>query len=362
MAEKEGTRISLKKPTFHRKTPSSPELIEIGIIGCTPGYSHISEIYGPQINPVSDKDTTFIRATGMRMTMVWDADEKIAGNFAGKYDVKPVKSYTDMIGKVDAVMLTDIATVPYFYQLSKPYLEAGIPLFLNRPFAYSRKKLYRLMELIKKTGTPVFYGDEFENVKETSTVRKMTADLEPLMAVDATNSMSDYPSHGIHGINWILACIGGGVKRVSYQTPDWKQPNGMVILEYAPRVEGGKVFYAALQEILGGLTSASIKVYGGQGKWYGDDLTWGANTWERYHHVFGPVILNFQRMIEEGRMVQTLENLRHRTEIFLAGFYSHLEKKGAPVALEEVPIDWEAPSNLWDRQAWMSWAKTIDNY
>lgn len=124
MAEKEGTRISLKKPTFHRKTPSSPELIEIGIIGCTPGYSHISEIYGPQINPVSDKDNTFIRATGMRMTMVWDADEKIAGNFAGKYDVKPVKSYTDMIGRVDAVMLTDIATIPYFYQLSKPYLEA----------------------------------------------------------------------------------------------------------------------------------------------------------------------------------------------------------------------------------------------
>ena len=359
MAEQEGTRIAAKKPTFRRKTPSSPELIEIGIIGCTPGLSHISEIYGPQINPISDQNTTFIRATGMRMTMVWDADEKIAGNFARKYDVKPVKSFTDMIGRVDAVMLTDIATAPYFYELSKPYLEAGIPLFLNRPFAYSRHKLYRLLDLVKSTGTPIFYGDEFENVKETATVRKMTADLEPLMAVDATNSMSDYASHGIHGINWILACIGGGVKRVSYQTPDWKVPNGSVILEYAPRAEGGKIFYAALQEIQGGLTSASIKVYG-RGKWYEENLTWGANTWERYHHVFGPVILNFQRMIEEGRMVQSLENLRHRTEIFLAGFYSHLEKKGAPVALEDVPADWEAPSNLWDRPSWKAWAKGKD--
>jgi hypothetical protein len=165
--------------------------------------------------------------------------------------------------------------------------------------------------------------------------------------------MSDYASHGIHGINFVLACVGGGVTRVSYQTPDYKVPNGMVVLEYAPRVKEGKVFYAALQEMMGGLTSASIKIYGDKDI-YEDDLTWGANTWERCHHVFGPILLNFQRVIEEGRMVQSLENLRHRTEVFLAGFYSHMEQNGAPVALTEVPLEWEAPSKIWDSPAWKS--------
>ena len=345
------TYITAKRPTFRRETPSSPDLIEIGIIGCTPGWSHVAEIYGPQINPISGGDPGFIRATGMRMTHVWDPVDRNADGFAKKYGVDRVAAFTDMIGRVDAVMLSDIASVPYFYEIARPYLEAGVPLFLNRPFAYSRRALNRLLELAVSNGTPVFYGDEFEHVKEAVTARKTVTEQEPLRGVDATNSMSDYASHGIHGINWVLACIGGGVTRVSYQTPDYMKPNGLVALEFAPRVEGGKVFYAALQEMLGGLTSASITIYGDK-ETYSDDLTWGANQWERCHHVFGPVLLAFQRMIEEGRMVQSIENLRHRTEVFLAGFYSHLERNGAPVGLEEVPLDWEAPSRIWDSPAW----------
>ena len=358
MAEQQETFLTLGKPTFRRKKPSSAELIEIGIIGCTPGWSHIDGIYGPQINPIEDRGIRYIRTTGMHMTMVWDADPKIAAGFAQKFAVKQMKHFDDMVGKVDAVMMTDIASVPYFYELSKPYLEAGIPLFLNRPFAYSHRKLERLLDLVVMTGTPVFYGDDFEHVKETATVRAKVSELEPLQAVDATNSMSDYASHGIHGINWILACIGGGVQRVSYQTSDWKKPNGSLIMEYAPRVDGGKTFFAALQQMLGGETSASIRLYG-NGKTYEDNLTY-ASRWMRRHTIFGLVILSFQRMVEEGRMVQSIENLRHRTEIFLAGFYSHLEKNGAPVALDEVPTDWDAPSSLWDRPAWKQWAKDKD--
>ena len=351
MTETHETYITAKRPTFRRDSPSSPDLIRLGVIGCTPGWSHVAEIYGPQINPGLDGDTTFIRATGMRMTLVWDPVDRYADEFAKKFGVERVRSFTGMIGRVDAVMLSDIASVLYFYDIARPYLEAKIPLFLNRPFAYSRRTLNRLLDLIVSCGTPVFYGDEFEHVKEAATVRKTVAEQEPLRGADATNSMSDYASHGIHGINWVLACIGGGVTRVSYQTPDYLNPNGLVVLEFAPRTESGKVFYVALQEMLGGLTSASITVYGDKGT-FGGDLTWGANRWERYHHVFGPVILAFQRVIEEGRMVQSIENLRHRTEVFLAGFYSHLKRNGAPVGLEEVPLNWEAPSKLWDSPAW----------
>ncbi len=357
MAEGKGNRLTWRKPLFKRKSPSSAELIEIGIIGCTPGWSHIASIYGPQINPTKEGDTMFIRSTGMRMTHVWDAEEKVASDFAKKFDVKRVKSFDKMVGKVDAVMITDIAAIPYYYTLAKPYLEAGIPMFLNRPFAYSRKELNRLLNLIESCGTPVFYGDEFENVKETRTVRMMAEKMEPLHGVDATNSTSDYPSHGIHGINWILSCIGDGVTRVSYQTHSWKKPNGSLIMEYAPRVEGGKTFYAALQQMGGGVTSASIRLYG-EGGYYEDDLTWGEGRWYRTHFIFGPILMNFQRMIEEGRMIQTLENIRHRTEVFLAGFYSHLEKNGKPVALNEVPENWIAPS-VWDRKTWIEWSKSI---
>jgi predicted dehydrogenase len=139
MPEQKETFITAKSLTFRRSSPSSPELIRLGIIGCTPGWSHVAEIYGPQINPIETGGAGFIRATGMRMTLVWDANPEHAVNFARKYGCETVSAYTGMVGKVDAVMLSDIASVPYFYELARPYLEAGIPLFLNRPFAYSRK-------------------------------------------------------------------------------------------------------------------------------------------------------------------------------------------------------------------------------
>lgn len=34
-----------------------------------------------------------------------------------------------------------------------------------------------------------------------------------------------------------------------------------------------------------------------------------------------------------------------KTQMFIGGFYSLLEKKGAPVALEDIPLFWEIPNS-----------------
>ena len=96
--------------------------------------------------------------------------------------------------------------------------------------------------------------------QEIEHIKREVAAIEPIRGFAAANSMSDYATHGIHGLYMIYACIGGGVKSVAYQTPDWHVPNGHLTFEYEPKEEGGKTFYGSLQEISG--TWGWIRVFG----------------------------------------------------------------------------------------------------
>jgi predicted dehydrogenase len=328
-----------ERPKFKRKSPSAVELMEIGVLIADPGGTHIESIWGPLINPTRDPWT---RLTGMVMTKVWDKNPEFARNFAKKYACRTVENYTDMAGKVDGVILSDFISAHYFYDLAKPYLEAGTPIFINRPFAYSMEKARMIVELSKKTGTPIMSGDTHEYVKEVNIVRNKVKEMEPLTGVQATNSMSDYPSHGIHGIYWLHACLGSGVQAVSYITPDWQKPNGVCVLEYAPRVKDGKVFYASLHQTNTG-TNAAIKLYTSGSNYFQQNFEWEIGEWDRMVFMFLPPVLAMQKMFESGRMPETHESILEKTKVFLTGFYSVAERVGAPVKVDELPENWIAP-------------------
>ena len=74
----------------------------------------------------------------MDITHVWDVDKKAAEEFAKRMDAVVVNKYDDMVGKIDGLILADFGDVPYQHLIAKPYLEAGIPCYISRPFACSR--------------------------------------------------------------------------------------------------------------------------------------------------------------------------------------------------------------------------------
>ena len=54
------------------------------------------------------------------------------------------------------------------------------------------------------------------------------------------------------------------------------------------------------------------------------------------------MLIRMQEMFGTGEMPETYESIYEKAQIFLAGFKSHVEHDGAPVALTEVQ-DWRAP-------------------
>ena len=312
----------------------SSELLRVGVLTCGP-LSHVIGIWGPIINATDGRT----RMTGMTMTHVWDINKDDMDSFAGKCGVQSVENFDDMVGKVDGVILSDFDAVPVFKDLARPYLDAGIPIFINRPFAYSLQDATEMIDLAKKSNTPIMCGSSFEYVKEVEIVREKMKSIEPIVGYVADNSMSDYATHGVHGLYFVYACVGGGVKSVSYQAPSWKSPNGVVILEHEGR-NGSKPFYGCVQEISGAGTNAWIKVYG-RG-FVEQSLWWEGSGWDRDIFLWLPMLLKMQKMFETGEMPETYDSIYEKTQIFLAGFKSHLVEKGAPVALDEIG-DWTAP-------------------
>ena len=203
-------KAAAERTAFKRTSPSSSELINVGILTTTGG--HISKIWGPLINPVNGKT----RVTGMVMTHAWDTNTESLDTFCRTYNAEKVACYDDMIGKVDAVIMADFQSLHWNQDLVRPYLEAKVPIFINRPFASSLKNARDMIDTARRYGTPIMCGSSLEYVQAVDSVRKHIPELGELTGYVADNAMSDYATHGVHGIYFVYACVGGGIKSVSY--------------------------------------------------------------------------------------------------------------------------------------------------
>jgi len=75
----------------------------------------------------------------------------------------------DMLGKVDAVMVT-ARDGKFHPEFARPFVEAGLPLFIDKPFAVDRDEALALAKLAKSKHVPLVGGS---SVKQTYDIRMM---------------------------------------------------------------------------------------------------------------------------------------------------------------------------------------------
>jgi len=131
--------------------------LRIGVIGVsrqsfmTYSWSDIIEATKPG-SPRGNFGMPFL---GMELTHVWDPDAEAARNFAERLDMVHVKNFDDMLGHIDGLIFAGMIDTPYMKTLAKPYLEAGVPTYLTRPFAYSLRDIDEILESAAKGGAPI---------------------------------------------------------------------------------------------------------------------------------------------------------------------------------------------------------------
>ena len=334
---------------FKRSSPASRDLLEVGLILGHGGQSN--GIWGKLLNPPEGA----VRRTGMIFTRVWSADPLVAEAFSKRFGVEIEKSFDSMTGKVHAMFVDDFFAAAYSYKLAQPYLEAGVPTVIRCPQADSMAKARDMVNRAKKGGAPLMTGSDWEHLKEVHTIRSKVK-REEITGYEVWNSSADFYSHGIHGLWLAYAAIGGGIQSVSFNTKDWRtgvnphdpEKSGITRVLHKDRGKGpftGKIYEGQMPGI-GGNNCALIVQPGDQ-----TFINHWVDEWARDEFEWLPMIHRIQRMFETGDMYQTYDEILEKTALFIAAFYSYLERDGKMVSLDALPEDWAIGSPYRDAKS-----------
>lgn len=88
-----------------------------------------------------------------------EANEKLKNEFPF---VEVVENPLDMLGKVDAVMVT-CRDGKYHAQFAKPFIEAGIPAFIDKPFTRDCEEAVELVRIAKAKNVPITGGSALKS-------------------------------------------------------------------------------------------------------------------------------------------------------------------------------------------------------
>ncbi len=88
-----------------------------------------------------------------------------------KFDVKKMESYDSLVGQVDGVIVTARHGDNHL-KYAKPYIESGVPMFIDKPVTIKEDEAIEFMKLLKKHGNKITGGSCIKYVDEVRKLKK----------------------------------------------------------------------------------------------------------------------------------------------------------------------------------------------
>ena len=165
---------------------------------------------------------------------VYSNEPEAAKKLNEKYGVKILKNYTDAKGKVDGIVITARHGALH-YEYAKPYIESGIPMFIDKPVTISESEAVEFMQTLKSHGVRVSGGSSLKHDvgvkllkldRECNTDGKTTGGFvkAPINMVNAYGGFYFYAPHLVEVVseifgrypNSVLAKVNGDEIEVKF--------------------------------------------------------------------------------------------------------------------------------------------------
>jgi len=213
------------------------ELIRVGIVGFD--TSHAVE-FTRRINHVDIPEEQWVE--GAQVVMGYPgapssfASEEVISQrtqlLRDKYGVQIVNAPDEMIGKVDAILL-EFQEGGSHLENARPFLEAGLPTFIDKPFTCGVRDAKRLAKLAESQGTPLFSSSSLRYAVEVQQLKSRTEEVGAVLGADAYSPASFHPrnpglfNYGIHGVETLYSLMGPGCESVWCVSEDrWETTMG----------------------------------------------------------------------------------------------------------------------------------------
>ena len=273
-------------------------MLKLGIIGLSEGNGHPyswSAIINGDFNreemdkcgyagiPLyleANRDTLGI--DGAQVTHVWTQDKSLSEHIAKSSGIKNiVNDMEEMVGQVDAVLLARDDPENHV-TMARPFLDADIPVFIDKPLAINKKDLKYFAEQHNK-GKFLMSCSSMRYSGECLAVKTELASLGEIELVTAIGK-KDWVKYGVHMLEALFAVLDDP-KTVSVQHVGEAEKDIVVI-----KLENGLLVTVHLfMEITG---TFQLSIFGQDG--------WRLIEIKNSYSMFKENLIEFIRSVREG--------------------------------------------------------------
>ena len=190
--------------------PPDEKPVRIGIIGAE--NSHTIG-YGKLFNVEK-------RFPGVELKYVWGETGEFAHVAMQKGQIPHmVKDPLEMLGKIDA-LIVDHRHAKYHLKAAEPFVRAGIPTFIDKPFCYRVAEGKEFLEIARSTGTPISSYSSEAHKAGTFDIRKQVETMGAISHVvmsgpaDLESPYGGVFFYGIHMVQPLMYIFGDDIRRV----------------------------------------------------------------------------------------------------------------------------------------------------
>ena len=142
---------------------------------------------------------------------VWDDIPEVAEAMKGDLFEKVMKDPVEVVKESDGILVMH-ADYRKAFELAQPALEAGKPVFINRPFTATITDAEETVRLARVYDTPLMSASSLEFQPEVYEMQQFIKEKGPLRAYEAYCCEPHFTWHFPHVINYAHAAFGGGIE------------------------------------------------------------------------------------------------------------------------------------------------------
>lgn len=246
---------------------------------------------------------------------VWCQEKGISESIAQSSQIPHVmESLEEMIGQVDAVILARDDPENHV-AMAKPFMDEGVPLFIDKPLAFSREDLLFFSEQ-HKAGKFIMSCSSMRYANECRTVKTELKALGPLQLVTAVGK-KDWKKYGVHLLEALFSTLDDPL-------PLWVQHIGkkdkdIVLISF----EGGVM--ATVHLFMDISPTFQLSFFGAD--------SWRMADIRNSYSMFRDNLVEFIRSVEEGKPRISFE-ITHQIINTLIAAQESYENDGKIIKLE----------------------------
>ncbi len=171
---------------------------------------------------------------GVEVTHLWGETDEFARKAAeaGKIPII-VKDPKEMLGKIDA-LIVDHRHARYHLEAAAPFVKAGIPTFIDKPFCYRVAEGKKFLAMAREAGTPVTSFSSIAQSYGTYDIKKQLETLGEVNhvvrygPVDLDSEYGGVFFYGVHLLQPLMFMFGEDIQRVKITRDGKKGSAGLI--------------------------------------------------------------------------------------------------------------------------------------